>query len=623
VTWQKKSQFILVVFGILPIMLLATVGCGDAKPVADTETATKTATGNESQETAARSVSDGLNRSLTFPVAVFNDANVTLRGRVVDEEGNPVAGALVRRPGRKLASLREQFDVETDANGVFQFELDSRHLDDLVYFYAMTLDQPRWGYGWFEPKEGETIIPEIEITIEPGTFITGTVVDEDGKPVEGATVAGGITLVPTDAEGTFKFAYKHYRPSTVYAYKEGIGFDYLDVKDIYKQLGRELWEDFDDWTVQLTLAPTTPVTIKVVNKEGEPLPGVIVAPSEILEEGTTPHYMTMLESFMDRFNATDFCCVKTNEEGIATLNFLPERFIARTRFSAYCPKEGVLHPDGRRVYYYPAYRWMRGLPEGQNFLEITLGKLARVKGTVKLADGTPVPWISINVNDLRPTPFDMPGHRSGFTDINGAYDLLIPPNDVYHFEVADNMLGIAPRVLNFKIGDGNTDTTLDFVLEKGIRLHGTVYDAEGKPVVGEYNSRRYSDYNVVIVEKKPKPEPDPFESPFLDNEDESDIWNAWIWDKSRNSYWVAVVDGKYECLLPAAKGEYNIRAGGGGYGSGVGNGLPREFSLNGDEEVYELDLYMTEKGRYGDNGGGLGDNDLFEIEGTGGGNLER
>jgi len=45
--WQKKSQFILVVFGILPVMLLTTGGRGDAKPVTDADKVTKTVTGSD------------------------------------------------------------------------------------------------------------------------------------------------------------------------------------------------------------------------------------------------------------------------------------------------------------------------------------------------------------------------------------------------------------------------------------------------------------------------------------------------------------------------------------------------------------------------------------------------
>ena len=597
---HTRSYFVLTALSILATMLLVVGGCGGTEPVATPQRATSPDAANDLPDSAA------------------SQTLVTLRGRVADEDGNPVAGALICGLGRKLPYLQEQSDVETDANGVFRFELDSRHLDfSSLYCYAITHDQTRLGDGRLELKEGETAIPEMEITVKPCPIITGTVIDKNGMPVESATVAvqdsvSYLNVVSTDAEGKFKSAYERFGiVPPVYAYKEGVGFDYLSRKEIEKRNGitfenrgfgqpekingmsAYLPEKINALSVQLTLAPTTPVTIKVVNEEGEPLPGVKVAPSEILEEGATPHYMTMLESFMDSFSAADFCCARTNEEGIATLEFLPERFITRTRFSAYVPREGILHPDGRQTYYNATFRWMREPPEGQNCLEITLGKLARVKGTVKLADGTPVPWISIGVSDLHPYQPDMPGHRSGFTDVNGAYDLLVPPNDVYHFDVADNMLGIASRVLNFKVGDGNADTTLDFVLEKGIRLHGKVYGADGKPAVGEYNSRRYSDYHVVVLERKPKLEPDPYESPFLDDEDENDIWNTWVWDRDRNSYGTNVVDGKYECLLPTVIGEYSIRVSGGGYGSGGGHGLPREFSLNGGEDEYELDLYMA------------------------------
>ena len=539
---QKKFRFLCTAFGILSILLSTWGECSEPP----------------------------------------QNANVTIRGRVVDEDGNPVAGATILTSRFGLTS-----DIMADTNGAFQFEIDSKKLVFLSC-HARTSDQTRLGDGWIRLKEGDAAIPELEITVEPGRIITGTVVDADNNPVTGAVVVvcdrGDLDLVSTDSEGYFKAVYENVFPPflQVYAYKEGVGFDYLSRENISQQndLKPQGYGYSNDLSVQLKLTPSTSVAIKVVNENGEPLPGVRVAPSEILEEGATPHYMTMLESYMNQFRAAEFCYAKTNEDGIATLSYLPEQLISRTRFSAYPSRESILHPDGRRFYYTPSYRWMKEAPEKQEPLVITLMRMVRVKGTVKLADGPPVPWINVNVSDLHPWQPDTPGHRPGFTDVNGEYDLFVPPNKAYHFSVAENMLGIAPDVRHFEVGNGDAEITLDFVLEKGIRLHGAVYDLDGKPLIdpdedGQSGLNLYSEYNVTILKKEPMPDPD--ESPFLDG-------------RERKQYRAGVFDGKYECLLPATKGEYMIRVRG-WYGSVIR--LTQEFRLNGDEKEFQLDLTAT------------------------------
>ncbi|MCL2349723.1 MAG: carboxypeptidase-like regulatory domain-containing protein, partial [Planctomycetaceae bacterium] len=469
-----------------------------------------------------------------------SNANVTIRGRVVDEAGKPVAGAVVFT--EQSCQFSERVVTEADANGVFQLNMDSKKLWTLFRFYAMTPDKSRSGAEWLKFITGVAEIPELEIVVKPNKIVTGTVLDEDGKPVEGATVAvlgpgGYFNSVSTDGEGKFKlFDDKESSFPSIYVYKKGVGFDYLGWKEVEKKSGMTSEsppKKLDNLSVQLTLLRGTPVTVKVVNEKGEPLPGVKVIPSRIQEEEIWQWPFIppkTLESFLDFVGAADSSCGWTNEEGIATITFLPERLITRTRFDADSPEEGVPHPDGRRVYYrgYGGLT-MKEMLKDHEMPTITLDeqeqeqepewKPVHITGTVKLPDGTPVPWIEVEIRS--------PGYFNGgpppcFTDVNGEYEFYASANEVYDFSVARNMIGVAPPVLNFKAGDGKTDARVDFVLKKGIRLHGTVYDVDGKPLADsdryvKDSLHLYSAYHITVLEKKPGSVP--LENPSLDDEE--------------------------------------------------------------------------------------------------------
>ena len=576
---HKSSNFWRSAFGILLVTLLALVGLTDAKPVALPQPGSNSDALTTTEATAG-------NASDRF---VEKDSPAIIRGRVVDEDGNPVAGALVR-PGH-IYSLREQpASVKTDTRGVFQFELESKQVNPWLRFYAVTDDQTLLGDGRIKFEEGVAAVPEMTITIKPARVITGTVVDQDGQPVEGATVTGvdQITypnLVTTDAEGKFRFAYpKGLRPlQEVCAYKEGVGFDYLCTEEIDIYRGVTSPEKISDGPFSLTLSRIKPVEIKVVNEDDVPLPDVTVGAWLIRKEGEKDSFNTS--------GAPIFFDSRTNTDGIATLQCLPEWAINRTRYTAHGPEEGVLRVDGTRVYYGDDDKRMEEFENRQMSLSnvmrqvqsftkdesyriiptFVLPKQARVKGTVKLPDGTPVPWACITR-----AAHAKCGHGIRFTDVNGEFELRENANETFDLAVDTCKLGATPGVFAFDVGDGSTEKTLDFVLEKGIRLYGTVYDLDGKPADKEYS--------VFIHENDPNPEPcDP------NSEDCPDGGCAvGIVIRQTSNYGEKVLDGKYEYLLPAVPRTYSIHAS----LYGAEGHTSHEFALLGNEEEYELDLYL-------------------------------
>ena len=141
------------------------------------------------------------------------------RGRVVDTDGNPVAGAEVKlmwpeQKRSRFASLRETDATEavaTNEQGAFriaavntgEYAVNVSHME-YVSSGALPVDVP----------EGRGEVDLGEFTLVPGAEILGVVVDPDQEPVEGASIRfrsyswarDQERTATTDADGNFRLA---------------------------------------------------------------------------------------------------------------------------------------------------------------------------------------------------------------------------------------------------------------------------------------------------------------------------------------------------------------------------------------------------------------------------------
>jgi hypothetical protein len=143
----------------------------------------------------------------------------------------------------------------------------------------------------------------------------------------------------------------------------------------------------------------------------------------------------------------------TDKDGSATIDWIPNG--VRAEFIARDPQE-----------YYGAV----GIG---NFVQ--LPRLVRLEGSVRLADGTPVPWARL--------AFGTPGLGSGETnaDAGGNFSFFRNPHDTISVVVESN-LGATPAAAHVNTGDGSNPPRIDFVLEQGARFFGTVLaGADRKP----------------------------------------------------------------------------------------------------------------------------------------------
>ncbi len=132
------------------------------------------------------------------------DEGVALAGRVVDDQGRPLAGAKVGL-GADRRIMQSGFPaVETDAEGRFRF--------DHVPIGTQTVTAQSPGRA---PELADVVVAPgmkpVEFRLGPGHLLRGRVVNPEGKPLDGATVQamnwkGHLSLdwtTKTDAEGRF------------------------------------------------------------------------------------------------------------------------------------------------------------------------------------------------------------------------------------------------------------------------------------------------------------------------------------------------------------------------------------------------------------------------------------
>ncbi|HTG35942.1 MAG TPA: Ig-like domain-containing protein [Thermoanaerobaculia bacterium] len=144
--------------------------------------------------------------SSEITITSISDPLTTIHGRTVDAAGVPVAGARVEAGGSFVLSAGDGFfslaglsttsgDLQLDASAVVDaFTLHSRVAEPIP------------------PIPGEVIeVGNVEMTRDdPGTTVTGRVVDEAGTPLPGATVRiyddQAVFTASTDPEGRFTVA---------------------------------------------------------------------------------------------------------------------------------------------------------------------------------------------------------------------------------------------------------------------------------------------------------------------------------------------------------------------------------------------------------------------------------
>lgn len=114
--------------------------------------------------------------------------SVTCKGKVVDEQGRPIAGAkvtlyeMIYDTASSSYEMKPGGQVETEAGGAFSF---SRSLNTENYRYGQIVAEKEGlavGPGGWDMRKDK----ELEIKLGPPKELAGVVVDENGKPIADA-----------------------------------------------------------------------------------------------------------------------------------------------------------------------------------------------------------------------------------------------------------------------------------------------------------------------------------------------------------------------------------------------------------------------------------------------------
>lgn len=201
--------------------------------------------------------------------------------RLLDEDGQPVEGVRLLPDSSVTAS--QIFDVPlpqaSDAQGILMYgPLTGQQLDHgrlSIRFW-----HPDFQNEWLALTRTESLGEPQTVTLRRGSEIFGTITDEQGRPLAGATLfaAGENRLserkAVTDAEGRYRLNGLYPSDQILIIHHEG---KRLHVQTLNRSdLGK---------ACDITLQKALPFRVKVVTEDGQPLHGVKVEPLFTLDLG--------------------------------------------------------------------------------------------------------------------------------------------------------------------------------------------------------------------------------------------------------------------------------------------------------------------------------------------------
>ena len=454
----KRSTILQAALGFLLVTVFVAFGL--------TRAAEKTSTENSSNDNQA--IAD---ETAEKPVHL-------IRGTVIDSEKKPVQGVFVRMNARFAEP------ATTDENGRFEFPVQERLYAHTPFYAALPGTDLVAKLHLPHIPEGIDELPELTIVLGKGRRFFGKVVDESGKPVEGAYVGASeqsLTIEPvlTDKDGNFEFYYPQSKTDDVFAIKPGVGFDFIgiDLKNHVHVSDDPPPQEVGPLT--LTLTKTDPVSIHLEDESGKPIEGIRLQPWLLRKrDGLSTNISTNISVNCDSdlANKLGLFFAETDKNGNAVIDWLPKGIglkreeLKGLRESAMFTEINVFSDPKAKTRYTVAnpLRWQ----PGETKLSTKLVKMVPIKGSVRLADGTPVPFASLSYG------YYEGGNGWGFADSVGRFTFYLTPHTMMCIAVESN-LGAAPAAFDIDAGDGSHPPQADFVLQNGTKFYGTVIAGDG------------------------------------------------------------------------------------------------------------------------------------------------
>ncbi len=430
-------------------------------------------------------------------------ASAAIKGKVQSVDGKPIANAKVICLLYEGENKKRKFVTRTDTRGNFVFP----EAEITTEGYGASLYALAEGYGvggcYIRSKNpkirfsSDTLPPDepVTITLFPETVLEFRLVDEDGKPVQGAKVTVATVVLPQlyNVRGFFELALPTWLTVSEEANELGLiatsdADGFVRLRNLPMGGSVRLWIEHERFgrivtptgvsesEIRLSRTPLTVLQDIVLEEPGE-------AEGEVRYEDGSPAANVRL--FWRNPSGWISGEVTTDENGRYRLSKLQP-----------CHYEIKLHYKEPK-----ASEWI-ALPPFVNFSvqsgqkivlpTITLGKGGFLEGIVKdIETGEPIADVDISVGQVFERA-DAPvlnwvAHAK--TDKQGRYRVQVPPGEFecYIFSPPPpylppvEFLPTAPNPYKGVIKKGET-IRMDFHLRKGLMVRGHVVDERGKPV---------------------------------------------------------------------------------------------------------------------------------------------
>jgi beta-lactamase regulating signal transducer with metallopeptidase domain len=395
--------------------------------------------------------------------AAPKDGVWSIEGIVVDEQGRPVPGAVVH-----AEEEANPISGKTAADGTFTLWMGHGPLYTRL-LVAASDGGVRIGVARFDPPRFMWAKDPVRLVVKPARTVTVRVKDAARAPVPGASVEAfdygyefhattspdGVAAlrVPTDA-----------RIRGVIGLKSGSGFDYFEN---YRSTPPNPQFEFPQLPAEITLTldGAVNVKIKVVGPDGQPMPGVVIAPWR----PSKPGKITTLDISRGRTTRAT-----TDTQGVAVFDWLPSKGNEN-------PLSGVRFFITSSGSFYPPREALRYVSGGPTELTVRLGRIGRLTGTVRFPGGRPARQVLV-IAGLISGGWLPIGAR---TDAEGRYAFdHVVPGSARMIAVVDEMWA-APSLTSAVLTEGQEQSGLDFTLSKGTLVHGRVTEGpEHRPSPG-------------------------------------------------------------------------------------------------------------------------------------------
>lgn len=373
-------------------------------------------------------------------------ATMLIRGVVVDGDEKPVVGAnistkpMVDKPIFRATSKESgAFLLRIPADGYYAESIMVEDADGKRASFISLIDYTTQSKDVFR------------IVLRPWRETIVRVVNTANKPIAKAQVfliASGQELsgAATDADGETALRFPaDAKVDWIVALKDGEGLDYYENYDAFPTQGRLRVPN----EIGLCLDGAQSVSVTAIDTNRAPIAGVIVMPWIIHRD----------EKLAD-INMSGFFKWRTDHDGRVDFKWLPKNLKRSVPFPMHHPK---YHSSGHLYF----------SPEQAEHTQLTgmFAKVGTIRGRVLAADGSPMAGIRIQGEGHGATNNYFRGHTS--TRADGSYQLDVYPNQSIIVAVTDENFA-APSVLNIELREGEVKEGIDFRLNQGTLLTGTI-----------------------------------------------------------------------------------------------------------------------------------------------------